>query len=404
MRKLKKIRTLFFVLFLSSVSLPSYGNGWPNWTPDSAIVPFFFTSDSMGNTVGVAGVTKGIGQPQMSLLAMGLYSDKHTYATYVALANYKAASRWLVGAELYNGKFVDSDYYLGDQGNNNSSSFDVTETTGYESKHRLSFRYILPWGEGKQREAAAGFSPTRSLTSSNPLTSGVTSLEFQPFFSSRDLDVNYQEAEDTWGLKLRFDWNNQNDDRNPTEGSRTQVDFTYSPKYKDDNEWVTFTLHNSQYWDLGPLTDLFNKQVIAFNFYTADTPTWNDCVASNCKRPPEYEGVKLGGLFRLRSFTSGRFHGRSAISYTAEYRVMPEWQPLETWPVFSLYDVPWWQWVAFVDIGRVADEYNLKTLHDDMKWSAGGAVRFQVEGIVVRTEMAWGSEESIFRVMVNQPF
>lgn len=39
-----------------------------------------------------------------------------------------------------------------------------------------------------------------------------------------------------------------------------------------------------------------------------------------------------------------------------------------------------------------------------MKWSAGGAVRFQVEGIVVRTEISWGSEDNLFRVMVNQPF
>lgn len=163
-------------------------------------------------------------------------------------------------------------------------------------------------------------------------------------------------------------------------------------------------LHNSQYWDIGPLNDFFNKQVLAFSVYTADTPTWNNCSNNQCQRPPEYESVKLGGLFRLRSFTAGRFHGRSAISYTAEYRVMPEWQPLGSWPVFSLYNVPWWQWVAFTDVGRVADEYNLKTLHEDMKWSAGGAIRFQVEGVVVRTEVAWGSEDSIFRVMVNQPF
>ncbi len=83
---------------------------------------------------------------------------------------------------------------------------------------------------------------------------------------------------------------------------------------------------------------------------------------------------------------------------------MPDWQPLEDWPVFEWYDVPWWQWVAFVDVGRVADDYDLAELHRDMKWSVGGAVRFQVEGIVVRTEMAWGSEDSLFRVMINQPF
>lgn len=81
--------------------------------------------------------------------------------------------------------------------------------------------------------------------------------------------------------------------------------------------------------------------------------------------------------------------------------MIPEWQPLSEWSAFNWYNVPWWQWVAFAVVGRVADSYNLSELHSDMKWSAGGAVRFQVEGVVVQTEMAWGSEESTFRVMVN---
>lgn len=34
----------------------------------------------------------------------------------------------------------------------------------------------------------------------------------------------------------------------------------------------------------------------------------------------------------------------------------------------------------------------------------GGAVRFQVEGIVVRAELARGGDEGTFRVMINQPF
>ena len=83
---------------------------------------------------------------------------------------------------------------------------------------------------------------------------------------------------------------------------------------------------------------------------------------------------------------------------------MPEWQPLQSWPIFNWYDVPWWQWVAFVDAGRVADEFSIQELHRDMKYNLGGGIRFQVEGIVVRTEMAFGDEENMFRVMINQPF
>ena len=84
--------------------------------------------------------------------------------------------------------------------------------------------------------------------------------------------------------------------------------------------------------------------------------------------------------------------------------MLPEWQPLEDIPLINYYDLPWWQWVAFAEVGRVADEYDIKTLHTDMKWSLGGAVRFQVEGIVVRAELARGGDEGTFRVMINQPF
>lgn len=381
-----------------------YADGWPNWVPESAVVPFAFTSDSLGNAIGIAGIAKGVLQPQMSVLATGFYTDKNSFMTYGSVANYQTDNNWLLGFELYQGNYVDSNYYLGEQGSNDSNVGDVTVTTGKEAKYRASFRYVFPWGEGEKQGTQAGYTPSRDISGKTPFESGVSSLNIQPFFSTRKLDVTFEEPQQTWGVAVQFDWDNRNDTRNPTQGSKTSVNMTYSPQYRDDESWATVSLENSHYWDLGPINDLFNKQVFALSLYTADTPTWNQCSSGHCNRPSEYEGIKLGGLYRLRSYTSGRFHGRSAVSYSAEYRVMPEWQPLGDWPIFNLYQVPWWQWVAFVDVGRVADEYDLKTLHRDMKWSAGGAIRFQVEGIVVRTEMAWGSGESLFRVMVNQPF
>lgn len=403
MNSTTKIKGCFSLLCIFN-SHAVLADGWPLWVPDSAIVPFAFTSESLGNAVGIAGVAKGVLQPQMSLLGMGLYTDKGSYVTYLSMANYQTDNNWLLGLDFYQGNYIDSNYYLAEQGNNSNQGDDITVTTATESKYRASFRYILPWGDGRKLGTQAGYIPNRELSGSDPNSSGVSSIEIRPFYSTRDLDVAYQEPEETWGVELNLDWDNRNDTRNSTEGSRTRLNFTYSPEYKDDASWAKVSFENNQYWDLGSLGDIFDKQVLAFSVYTADTPTWNQCTDNVCNRPPEYERVKLGGLYRLRSYTAGRFHGRSAINYTAEYRVMPEWQPLGSWPIFSLYNIPWWQWVVFSDVGRVADEYNLKTLHEDMKWSTGGAIRFQVEGVVVRTEMAWGNDESLFRVMVNQPF
>ncbi|MCQ4504645.1 hypothetical protein NON27_31535, partial [Vibrio parahaemolyticus] len=75
-----------------------------------------------------------------------------------------------------------------------------------------------------------------------------------------------------------------------------------------------------------------------------------------CSRPPEQEQVRFGGLYRLRGYTAGRYNGRSAIHYSAEYRVLTDWQPLDYIHIINYYDMTWWQWVAFVEVGRVADE------------------------------------------------
>ena len=63
----------------------------------------------------------------------------------------------------------------------------------------------------------------------------------------------------------------------------------------------------------GPYTD---QQVLAFNFWTADTLSEAP--------PPHYYGVTLGGLYRLRAYPIERFHDNSAIYYSAEFRTIPK--------------------------------------------------------------------------------
>ncbi|WP_375321653.1 hypothetical protein [Aliivibrio logei] len=375
---------------------------WPTSLPETSAVPFMFSSESLGTTIGAAAVMKGVGQPQATLFAAGLYSNKGSYMTYLSANNFQVGHSWLVGANAYNANFKDMDYHLGSAGSNSSSVDDEVFTDGVESQYHLTANYILPIGNAKDIGAKAAYIPNREVKSYNPLESGVSSIELSPFYYSRVLSdvAGWDEPDANWGMKVNFDWDNRNSVRNTTHGSRTELDFTYSPETSAQEEWWTWEFQQSAFFDLGSLGDVINKQVLAFDFYVADTPSWQ----SDSHQPPEYAGIKLGGLYRLRSYGSGRFHGRSAINYSAEYRVMPDWQPLEDWPIFNLYDVPWWQWVAFVDAGRVADEFSFSTLHDDMKWSVGGAIRFQVEGIVVRTELSKGTEESLFRVMINQPF
>ena len=371
---------------------------------DSAFVPFYFSTETMGNTFGVAGVAKGVGQPQAALFGTALYSDKDSYVVFLSAFNYALSQNLLFSTQMYQARFNDNPYYLGDQGSNDSSDLDKTITDGYEQNYQAEFKYLLPWGNVAENGLLGAFQPIKDVSFASPLESGVSSIIFTPFYTSRELkDLN--ETEEATGFNLSFDWDNRDSTRNPTKGSHSLLKLTTgSDDWSEGDPWFKWTFQNSQYYALGPLGDWFDQQVLAFDFYTADTPTWNNCSGQECARPPETEQARLGGLYRLRGYTGGRFHGRSAVHYSAEYRVLPDWQPLEDIPLINYYDLPWWQWVAFAEVGRVADEYDVKTLHTDMKWSLGGAVRFQVEGIVVRAELARGGDEGTFRVMVNQPF
>jgi hypothetical protein len=87
----------------------------------------------------------------------------------------------------------------------------------------------------------------------------------------------------------------------------------------------------------------------------------------------------------MRAYSSQRFNDRSAIYYAGELRVIPEWNPFDLWPAFQNYaDVEWLQSALFIELGRVAPEWDLGTLHSSMKWSAGLGIRAWESAFVVR--------------------
>ena len=64
----------------------------------------------------------------------------------------------------------------------------------------------------------------------------------------------------------------------------------------------------------------------------------------------------------------------------------------------------WWQFVDFVEGGRVAGEYSLSELTRDWKFDAGGSLRFMVAGRIIRIDAAYGNEGGTFWFMAGQPF
>ena len=173
-------------------------------------------------------------------------------------------------------------------------------------------------------------------------------------------------------------------------------------------EWTSLEFEYSKYFDLGA-SKRSRKRVLAANIWTSHVPTWNDSHFDDqgnevLHRPPLFAGSSLGGLDRQRGFASDRFHDRSALNYTLEYRVMPHWSPFPNIPLIKKLNIPWWQWVVFMEAGRVADEWDIGEFHKDMKFSFGGGVRISVEGLIIRADLAASKEGGEVQMFIGHAF
>ncbi|WP_261922922.1 BamA/TamA family outer membrane protein [Shewanella sp. NFH-SH190041] len=371
----------------------------PAISPESAVVPFVFASENLSTAFGAAGVIKHAGQPQASVLGIGLYTTNDSWVGYLAANHYQlpGLSQWLFSAEYYQGLFQEGIYYL--PGETEAATRVITR--GEEQFAKLHIDYVLPIGRGRQG-AVAAMGPSRDI-SWDPRVSGVSSIRLTAFNQSHSLAVEQAVPEHARGVALQFNWDNRDNGRNSTRGGQSSLTLKYGTASDGNENWQTWELEQSLFVPLGQ-NQLFRQQVLAANLYLADTPSWDEQSDGQWHRPPAYAGISLGGFERLRGYSARRFTGRSALLYTLEYRVQPHWQPLQQWPVFNFYDVPWWQWVLFAEAGQVSDNFSASALHDDMHWSLGGGVRFEVESVVVRAEMGVSADSKQFWVMVSQPF
>ena len=247
-------------------------------------------------------------------------------------------------------------------------------------------------------------------TSWNPWISGKTFLEVKPFFRKQEINGSRFKDVSNKTNGLRFGFNIENIDFKLNPSKRYQLRAELNRDWQWFNSSAPYTSVNaefSKYFSLGP-SDHFRQRVIAFDFWTSDVLTWNDSHRENGEkiyhRPPTFTGSYLGGLTRMRGFSSSRFSDKSAIYYALEYRAIPKWNPIANTWLQKYLEVAWWQWVPFVEVGRVAGEYNLKRLHSDMKWDVGFGVRAMVKGLVVRIDTAASTEQVGVQMFISQPF
>jgi len=399
------------------------------------MLPYAFSSDTTGFTTGAVGIWSGYGQKQMNWIATAFIGAEQkvekitapqarsvAYARAEGLVlsvfNYQPSffKRLFFSAFGSYGYYPNQKLYI--DGTNDSSADDVLLTQGYNNWFYFSFRYVLPLGENRN-DPITTYRLDRGLPINRqgyggglPFVTGRTIVELRPTFNRWTAEKLLEEPQwTTVNLKLKLEHDNTDYIDNPSRGYGFALQYTVDPGLGDSTQsWNALEGTYTQYVSL-PMQAWQRFSVLALNVWSAWSPSWdsdrtlggkpNGPIAAH--RPPPWEGARLGGWDRLRAYAANRYSDKAAIYYGAEYRFIPGFNPLrgEQWMPFP---IDWFEGVLFIETGRVAPEYDLVTLHSDMKFDAGFSLRALAARVPVRFDIASGSEGVNMWVMVKQTF
>lgn len=83
---------------------------------------------------------------------------------------------------------------------------------------------------------------------------------------------------------------------------------------------------------------------------------------------------------------------------------MPDWNPLGNMKILKPLNIDWWQFVPFVEIGRVAPHWSFSELHTDMRKVVGLGFRFMAQKAVFRLDTAFADDSLSMYAMLGHPF
>jgi hypothetical protein len=394
----------------------------PDPDPSILAIPFGFYNESFGGAAAYVYAKGNYPQRDSMLLGTIMAGTKGSVLGFLIGRNLPIprVDRLFVDPILSAGYYAENDVYIDGNprfpderaGTNSSDEDDFVEGDGIDFFFRARFKYLLPIGHGRDHiipdykfDRGLLVGNATGAETLNPLTSGRTFLSLRPFYRNLQVDGdNVDETLETGGVDFTLQWDNRDYPMNPARGQAITVEYNLDPGIVDES-WDVVQVELEHYWDLGR-SERFRQRTLALNFWTAHALSWEETPSGDIKhQPPAYTGATLGGLWRMRGFPTQRFNDRSAIYYSAELRLTPEWNPFVNWPRLQKHlGVEWLQFAPFVEVGRVASDWDFSELHEDMKYSGGLGIRARARGLVVRLDMA-GSDEGVgIQMMVGMPF
>jgi hypothetical protein len=386
------------------------------------VLPYAFYSPSYDLAIGVGAGIAGYPQEQARLFGTILGTTNATVVMVLGASDIQLPllDRFFMDFMFQVGRYTEYRAYVNgnpvfpvqNAGANDSSKDNYFSGDSTYLRTDFKIRYLLPIGHGREHIIHT-YTVDRGILVAgatggenwNPLAGGRSYIEVVPFYRHRDLKMpTGNETFNTNGLQGSVLYDNTDFTDNPSVGSITRLSVSRDFGLLDSSDtWTVAQGEFSKFFSLGD-TPTFRQRVIGLNVWTADSLSWQESDSSTGNAPPYYSGATLGGFNRLRAYPESRFHDRSAIYYSAEYRVIPYWNPLGEIGLLKPLEIDWMQLVGFVELGRVAPSWNLSELHSNMKWDAGLGIRALMRKFVGRIDFAVSEEGGSVWAMVGQPF
>jgi len=406
----------------------------PKGAKEKLIIPYAFSSETMGLTFGIGAMAKGYGQDQLFVAGSAYVGsnnevevDKDAARVIAGMWDLRVpyTKRFFFTATGSVGYFPRNRAYSAPAfvpnrprpGSNASRSDQFLEVGGTDNWSDFRLEYVLPIGAAEEQAMMTYRLKNGMLASKptggdewNPLTSGVTNILLRQFNRYQTYQFDPGDLERTiHPVQLVIAYDNTDFPANPSYGSRQFAGITRDFAWlQSDQTWTFWEFEAAKFFSLGDSRGA-RQRVVALDFWTGHSPSWSETVLPNGlidvnNAPPYYEGANLGGFYRMRAYPFYRFNDRSVIYGSAEYRYTLRWNPIADVNWLKFLKLDWFQLVPFVEGGRVAREYTWDQLTSDWKFDAGLGIRAMVAGGVVRFDIA-GSEEGMgFWFMVGQPF
>lgn len=399
----------------------------PKGSKSALILPYAFSSNSMGLTVGVGAALKGYGQDQLLLGATAFGSFDRAVGFFLGMWDYRPswAQRLFFSAQGMVGHYPNQRAYAAPfyepgtdwPGSNDSDEDDYAEKSGYDNWTDFRLEYVLPLGSAR-KDALFHYRLKGGMLESapvgggswNPLKSGVTTLLLRQYNRYRSFETGDGDIDaTTHPVEFAVSYDHTDFPPNPSYGSSQYLGITHDfGWFESPDSWTFIEFEASKYFSIGE-SNWAKQRIVALNFWTGDSPSWEESTNADgnieiSHRPPFYEGATLGGFYRMRGYPIDRFNDRSVIYTTAEYRYTLKWNPIGNVSWLRFLQSDWLQLVGFVEGGRVANTYSLSELFSDWKVDGGFGLRAMFAGGVVRFDVGFSDEGTNVWAMFGQPF